>query len=226
MVDRYTGPELPALDKAQIHVVRALLQLEEMHEFTQASLGLGLINANPVAQALRELGWPIICVPASKESPELYWTYDHHRHRRDVVLSRFESRFYRQWKEEAIEFLAGEPPRRQLPVAASTAKLTGAMSAPDEGTPMYSILYLMLTLHEADPASSGVDPAAFVAGVRQLRKLGWPINLTVKPAAATWPGAIRETTIAAWFAEFGEAAQAKLASGEGHDKPPSGKQKT
>jgi hypothetical protein len=211
MVDRYTGPEFPALDKAQIDVVRALLQLEEMHEFTQASLGLGLMHANAVRSALGELGWPIVCVPASKESPELYWTYNGHR--RDVVLSRFESRFYRQWKEEALEFLAGSPPRPRLPLLASTAKLTGAMSAPDEGTPMYSILYLMLTLHEADPATSGVDPAAFVAGVRQLRKLGWPINLTVKPAAATWPAAIRETTIAAWFAEFGEAAQAKLASG-------------
>lgn len=223
MVDRYTGPELPALDKAQIHVLRGLLQLEEMHEFTQASLGLGLMEANWVASALGQLGWPLTCKPATRETPELYWTFNSGR---DVAIARFESRFFKQWKEEAIEFLAGAPPRSRQVVVGSTAKLTGALSAPSEGTPAYRLLYLMLTLHEATPEISGIEPATFVASVRQLRNFGWPINLTVKPVTATWVPTVREPTIAAWFADLGELAQVKLAFGlADHDTPSQGTQK-
>jgi hypothetical protein len=221
-------PELPELRiNADHSAVKALLLTEEHGEFDESSLNLGVAACQWACDRLSELGWCVKPIPA--ESGQYFrWGIRGSEDERRNVVERFRSSAYREWREEALAWLAGKPRPAPKEKPALTSGYTAAdftglrgsrLQSPQANSPMFRLIFVLMHMSQANPATAECAPIQFVAAVHELVRAGWPIDLRASPLIATWSKKVPRDVLEAWRDAFGARGQSEALNGTlGRDK--------
>jgi hypothetical protein len=208
--------ELPEPDTTEAH---ALLLLAEDGELTMETLRASspAICTHAIT-ALATLGWPVRAIPTERGS--FKWGLVNDAEKKRQFSARIRSRGFIEWQDEAIAVLEGKPVPVRAKKAPSVAwraeDFTGAAGSrlrlPTMGGPQFRIVFALMNLEKADPATSETSATQFIAGALDLQSDSWPIEISISPLAATWKQVPR-AVLDAWQVTFGDRGRREALAG-------------
>jgi hypothetical protein len=208
--------ELPESDSLEAH---ALLLLAEDGELTQETLRASspAICTHAIT-ALATLGWPVGAIPTERGS--FKWGLVNDAEKKRQFSARIRSRGFIEWQEEAVAVLEGNPvpvrAKKATSVAWRAEDFTGTAGSrlrlPTMGSPQFRIVFALMNLEKADPATSETSATQFIAGALDLQSDSWPIEISISPLAVTWKQVPR-AVLDAWQVTFGDRGRREALAG-------------